>query len=273
MPKYSYDTYADLKKESTNKKERKVGYFKLKPGEKALVRFAYETPQDFEIVTVHEAKVQDKVRTILCLRNAKDDISVCPLCANGTPLKARFYAKLLRYTTDENGNVTVSPETANWSKKYADTLRVRFQEYGNLCDCLFVVTRIGTGVDTSYDIQYANPVKYSEANGYVKDFSAFEDFDLSPHCYTERNKEDIEEFLQTGDFPMRKKEGATGVGTVMPPVPEDDEMPVDVKLQANTYSFKPKEGVTITQETPVQQKQEQPSDFTFNRPRRTYDIQ
>lgn len=274
MPKYSYETYSDMKKESTstNKRERRVGYFKLQPGEKAIVRFVYAEPKEFEIATVHEVKVQDKFRTVVCLRSAKDDISVCPLCAQGTPLKARFYAKLLHYVVDEKGQVKVVPEVANWSKKYADILRARFQEYGDLRDNLFTVTRIGTGMDTSYDIQYANPVKYSEANGYVKDFSAFEDFDLSHHSYTEKTKEEIEEFLQTGDFPMRKREDATqttGVGTIQPPVPEDDEMPVDVKPQLNTCTYKYKQPENVRT---LQTGTSEP-DVPVNRPRRTYDIQ
>ena len=285
MPKYSYETYSDMRKETsdTNKRERKVGYFKLQPNEKAVVRFAYVEPKEFEIATVHEVKVQDKFRTVVCLRSAKDDISACPLCVQGAPLKARFYAKLLHYVVKEDGTVEVLPEVANWPKKYADVLRARFNEYGDLKDNLFTITRIGTGKDTSYDIQYANPVKYSEANGFVKDFSAFEDFDLAHHSYTERTKEEIEEFLKTGDFPMRKKETTTGVGTIVSPVPTDDEVPVDVKPQANTYTYKSQENVRTLQDVPniqdVPVSQATPqrgapvSDITTNRPRRTYDIQ
>ena len=192
MPKYSYETYSSLKSNDKNNNERKVGYFKLKPGEKAIVRFALATPEDFEIVTIHDVKVKDKVRSVVCLRTAKDPIDVCPLCANGTQLKARFFVKLLHYVLDETGKVIkVSPEVANLPKKYADVLSARFNEYGDLNANLFTITRIGAGLETSYDIQYANPVKYSEANGFVKDFSAFEDFDLAHHSYTERSKEDI----------------------------------------------------------------------------------
>lgn len=271
MPKYSYETYSDLKKETSNNKprERKVGYFKLKPGEEALVRFAYVEPKEFDICTVHEVKVQDKFRTVLCLRNAKESIDACPMCAQGMPLKARFYVKLLHYVVDESGQVKVVAEVANWPKKYADVLRARFIEYGDLKDNLFKVTRIGDGKDTSYDIQYANPVKYSEANGYVKDFSAFDDFDLAHHSYIDRTKEEVEEFLQTGDFPMRKKDvdtTSTGVGTVTSPVPSDDDMPVEVAPNQNTYVTKPQPNIQTTQPS-------ESSDFTTQRPRRTYDIQ
>ena len=282
MPKYSYETYSDMKSTSNQKKERKVGYFKLKPGEKAIVRFVYATPKEFEITTIHEVKVKDKVRSVVCLRSAKDPLDACPLCANGTPIKARFFVKLLHYVQDETGKVVqVSPEVANFQKKYADILSARFNEYGDLCNNLFTITRIGSGVETSYDIQYANPMKYTEANGYVKDFSAFEDFDLAHHSYTERSKEDIEEFLQSGEFPMPKRnqnnstlttrEDGIQVGGAPVFNSVEEERQVEQALSptpAPKYDDMP--SPTVQQ---PQQPQQSSDDFTFARPRRTYDIQ
>lgn len=279
MPKYSYETYSDMKSDTTTQQknnERKVGYFKLKPGEKAVVRFAYGSATELEITTVHEVKVKDKFRTIVCLRTAKEPLDACPLCANGTPLKARAYVKLLHYILDETGKVTqVSPEVANFPKRYADVLMSRYNEYGDLRDSLFTITRIGTGMDTSYDIQYANPVKYSEANGFVKDFSAFEDFDLAHHSYAERSKEDIEEFLQSGEFPLPKK-ATTGVGTAE--VQDVDR--VSYSPRQDTTNINPAPVKTVTapvpsdDELPVSPaKPTQSSDDFMQRPRRTYDIQ
>ena len=271
MPKYSYETYSDMRgTASNNNDQKKVGYFKLKPGEKALVRFAYATPKEFEIATVHEVRVKDKFRTILCLRSAQEPLDKCPLCAQGTPLKSRFFCKLIHYVQDEKGNIVPMAEVANWPKKYSDTLNARFQEYGDLQDNLFTVTRLGTGTDTTYDIQFANPVKYSESNGFVKDFSAFEGFDLAHHSYAERTKEEIEEFLQSGDFPMKKKEAPklessipqqqVPQSMVKPTVPSDDLVNV---MEEPTRVF----------ERPQQQSSTPSDDITFSRPRRTYDIQ
>ena len=310
MPRYSLDTCPTINK---NNNDKKVGYFKLKPGEKAIVRFAYKTAKEIEIATVHEVKVKDKFRTVLCIRDANDPLDACPLCANGTDIKSRAYVKLLRYEVDTQGKVTnVVAEVANWPKKYATTLSNRNNEYGDLQDSLFTVTRTGSGKDTTYDIQYANPVKYNEANGFVKDFSDFEGFELAHHSYIERSKEDIEEFLQSGEFPMPKKNNQNTQGqgdvaeTVTTPVggavPNNYQQTPNVianpqpavfeqqRPMRNTYTeninVNPQQAGTvgINQAGPMysgvvspnQPQQKMPSDTSSNdviqRPRRTYDI-
>lgn len=305
MPKYSYETYSDMKSTTNNNSQRqrsKVGYFKLKPGEKAVVRFNYGSASELEIVTIHEVKVKDRLRTIVCLRSANEPLDNCPFCAGGLPLKARVFVKLLHYVQNADGSITAVPEVANFPKKYADILMARFNEYGDLRDSLFTITRIGAGVDTTYDISYANPVKYSEANGYVKDFSDFENLDLAHHSYSEKTKEEMEEYLQSGEFPMPKK-ATTGVGTsevpnmnridtnpvpgttymnptptktVTSPVPEEDDIPVQVskpveKTWENGYLM-PDSTPTVQQPAPQVQPSKPAEDFTVNRPRRTYDI-
>lgn len=276
MPKYSYETYSDMKSTTNNNSQRQrsnVGYFKLKPGEKAVVRFNYGSASELEIVTIHEVKVKDRLRTIVCLRSANEPLDNCPFCAGGLPLKARVFVKLLHYVQNADGSITAVPEVANFPKKYADILMARFNEYGDLRDSLFTITRIGAGVDTTYDISYANPVKYSEANGYVKDFKDFETLDLAHHSYSEKTKEEMEEYLQSGDFPMRKKTETT---TVTSPVPEEDDIPVQVskpveKTWENGYLM-PDSTPTVQQPAPQVQPSKPAEDFTVNRPRRTYDI-
>ena len=289
MPRYSIDTCPTTTKQQNNR-ERKVGYFKLGPNEKAIVRFAYASAREIEIATVHEVKVKDRFRTVLCIRDAKEPLDACPLCANGTPIKSRAYVKLLRYELDEQGKVAnVFAEVANWPKKYADTLAVRNNEYGDLQDSLFIVTRMGTGKETSYDISYANPMKYNEANGFVKDFSDFEDFELAHHSYMERSKEDIEEFLQSGEFPFKKKEESTDVSQqqVVNTVPavENVQGPVTTNPRFGTtpqpveLTPTPKIGDPVTPTTTnvnvnpqVGQSTGVNSNEFIQRPRRTYDI-
>ena len=275
MPKYSYETYSDIKSTTNNNNSRQrsnVGYFKLKPGEKAVVRFNYDSASELEIVTLHEVKVKDRLRTIVCLRSASEPLDKCPFCASGLPIKARVFVKLLHYTQNADGSVKVTPEVANFPKKYADVLMSRYNEYGSLRDNLFTITRIGSGVETTYDIQYANPVKYSEANGYIKDFKDFETLDLAHHSYSEKTREDMEEYLQSGDFPMRKRDNQT----VASPVPEDDDIPVQTskpveKTWENGYLM-PDSIPTVQQPAPQVQPSKPAEDFTVNRPRRTYDI-
>lgn len=271
MPKYSYSNCPDFKASQGQKNERKVGYFKLKPGEKAIVRFAYTTANEVEIATIHEVKIKDKIRSVLCIRDAKEPLDKCPLCANGTPIKARAFVKLLHYVLDDQGKVTdIFSEVASFPKKYADILVARNNEYGDLQDNLFSITRIGSGKETSYDIQYANPMKYNEANGFVKDFSDFEGFELSPHSYIERSKEDIEEFLQSGEFPFRKKNNDEQQTVVMT---ADSVEPVDVAAQVAKqqisqpqFAVGAETVVTNVQSTPAQDND------VYSRPRRTYDI-
>ena len=286
MPRYSLDTCPTINK---NNNDKKVGYFKLKPGEKAIVRFAYKTAKEIEIATVHEVKVKDKFRTVLCIRDATDPLDACPLCANGTDIKSRAYVKLLRYEVDNQGKVTnVVAEVANWPKKYATTLSNRNNEYGDLQDSLFTVTRTGSGKDTTYDIQYANPVKYNESNGFVKDFSDFEGFELAHHSYMERSKEDIEEFLQSGEFPMPKKNNQNT--QEQGDVAETISTPVESTVP-NNYPQRTPNGVANPQQNnpnnqvgtmysgvvPSNQSQQKMQSNTstndvIQRPRRTYDI-
>ncbi len=270
MPVYSYDTYQDLRKSnlsSASKPPRKVGYFKLNDGEKAIVRFDYDTPSEFTIATIHEVKVQDRFRSVVCLKDKRDATSTCPLCESGAPLKERFFVRLVRYSVDEStGKVTPVAEVANWPKGYADVLRARINEYGSLKDNLFTVTRMGTGKDTKYDITFANPVKYSEANGYVKDFSAFEGFELAHHSYMERSKEDIEEFLHTGNFPFHKKnEGKEGEA------PKQETSNVSYASSAPTPSVTPTPTTSVPTEPARNTTTYSPESSTV-RPRRTYDI-
>lgn len=292
MPRYSLDTCPKQETGQTNNKERKVGYFKLQPGGRAIVRFAYKSAREIEIATIHDVDIKDMHRQVLCIRDAKEPLDNCPLCASGKPIKSRAYVKLLRYELDAQDRVVaIHPEVANWPKKYADTLALRNNEYGDLQDSLFVVTRQGAKLETTYDITYANPMKYNEANGFVKDFSAFDDFDLAHHSYLEKSKEDMEEFLQSGEFPFRKKtnESADSQNPTIQQAPADVSFDTtnirtgDINVgngpttnggllmpngTNNTAPIQQAPGYATTTNTPPQPTA---GDF-MQRPRRTYDI-
>lgn len=272
MPKYSYETYEDLRKSSQQKKERKVGYFKLKDGEEALVRLVYSSPKEFEIATVHEVKIKESFRRVLCLRDAREPVEKCPLCASGSQVKARFFMKLIRYVVDEFGKVTGAfAEVANLPKKYSDTVNSLIVEYGDLKDQVFKIKRTGSDKDTTYTFMYANPVKYSEANGFVKDFSAFDDFDLAHHSYLEKTKEDMEEFLQTGEFPFNRKETTqdTPIGNNLEKleVPEEDVN----KVLGHPGVQQEEDDFVAPFSRPAQESTPTRMDGGQARPRRTYD--
>ena len=279
MAKYSYETYEDLRKSNQQQprqpKERKVGYFRLNDGEEALVRFDYSLPREFDIVTIHTVKVGDKYRKVSCLRtDGREPLDNCPLCAKGEKVSSRFFAKLIHYTKDETGKVIATPEVANFPKKFADKLVGFINEYGDLKDILVKVKRRGAGMDTEYDPVFANPAIYKEELGYTKDFSAFDNFDLAHHSYVEKSKEDIEEYLKTGDFPYHKQEAtSTKEEKIELDLPDDDTPEKVFGYVAPTQKVAPQPAPQPNR-TYTETKPNTPttSDTITARPRRTYDF-
>lgn len=206
MSIYSYESFLMNKADKTSAKPtskfQKVGYFKLEnDGDSTLVRFAYKNKSEFQIATVH---VVEKFKRVVCLRDAKEPIEKCPLCEAGEKVYSKFYVKLIEYTKDENGNVIATPKIWERPSGFARTLDSLCEEYGaDLCDHVFKIKRRGAKGDmkTEYDVMYANPELYKESVGYVKDFSAFDNFDLSKHSYYVKSFEEIAEYCETGKFP------------------------------------------------------------------------
>lgn len=275
MARYSYETYADMKKNSAQQKTNlsKVGYFKLGDGEEALVRLNCSTISDLEIATIHSIKVKDKFRNVSCLRKSvTEPIDNCPLCKDGNQAKTRVYVKLIKYDVDEFGKVKgIVSLVANLPKKYGDTISNLIQEYGDLREQVFKIKRVGSELNTTYTFMYMNPVKYSEANGFVKDFTDFEGFNLVPHSFIERTKEDINEFLITGEFPLPTRKETTETKEVVSSV---ESVPTHPGVQQQEDDF-----VAPFREVPVQTTMAQQSTQTTTtqtnvgttRPRRTYD--
>ena len=207
---YSYESFLKNKESSDTTKStskfQKVGYFSLKnDGDVALVRFAYKTSAEFNITTVHTVEIDGRYKRVSCLRESgKEPVSKCPLCEAGEKLYSKFYVKLIEYTKDESGNVVATPKVWERPSGFAQQLEPLCAEYGgDLCDHIFKIKRRGAKGDmqTTYDVMYANPELYKESVGYVKDFSAFDNFDLSRHSYYVKSFEEISEFLETGKFP------------------------------------------------------------------------
>ena len=209
MSVYSYESFLMNKAEKSAKpmtsKFQKVGYFSLKnDGDTAVVRFAYKDKSEFEIATVHTVEIDGRYKRVVCLRDAKDPIEKCPLCDAGEKLYSKFYVKLIEYTKDEEGKVVATPKVWERPAGFAQVLDSLCTEYGgSLSEHVFKIKRRGAKGDmqTTYDVMYANPELYKESVGYVKDFSAFENFDLSKHSYYIKSFAELEEFLETGKFP------------------------------------------------------------------------
>lgn len=214
----------------SNFPERKVGYLKgLLSNDKdsILVRFDYDSQKDFQIVTVHSVKAvaasgKTYTRYISCLRGPKEPISVCPFCSSTdesiSSVKNKMFVKMVVYTVDNNGKT--SAEAHCWDRPakiseeilraYKDGIDDGFYAEGTpIRDVVFQITRSGAkgSRDTVYHIKAKNPNVY-RPEVYVKDFSAFEGFDAGHHSYSVKTAEDMSKYLETGEFPAFKKEGA-----------------------------------------------------------------
>lgn len=213
MAKYNYESLKTAQAERQESKGyQRVYHFALwdkKPT--AIVRFDVGSPDDLEIVDVHNVKIikdgKTTWRNVACLRSDKDAFDKCPLCKKNIKTRGKqVFVKLLEYVTNEHGQVV--PRPAVWSRyaSFADELVSKINLYGDLRDCLFQITREVTNNKTKFSVDLL-PDKmgiYTEANGYVKDFSAFEDFVIGKHSYMERTFEELTEFVATGKMASRK---------------------------------------------------------------------
>lgn len=218
MAKLSYEEFEKFNNRPATggtQQRASIRYFSLKDdGDTAVVRFDIHSLADMPVSSVHTVESNEdgkiRYRTVNCLReSANSPIDACPLCKAGKPIQFRIFLPLISYNQDDNGNIV--GEACVWPQgtKIRSVLKSFIEDYGDLSNMLFKVTRHGARGDkaTTYTILPANPNVYKDTI-YVKDFSAF---DNEPE-YLERfvhtkSIEDMEEFLSTGGFPNPFKKG------------------------------------------------------------------
>lgn len=185
-----------------------IEFFRLQPGESAIVRFNISSINDFDIKSTHRITVGNASfpnRSISCLRqNPKlDAISICPLCARGEETINQIYITLIQYE-NENGQIISKPKV--WERSaytYARLLKEYLDNYGDLRNIICKITRDGSGKQTRYNIApNLSPAMYPE-NVFVKDFSAFTDFKSLGRIVLDKSYDEIVEFLTTGTFPVK----------------------------------------------------------------------
>ena len=206
MARMSFEDYSssiNTSKGSSN--GPRVSYFGLKDdGDSAIVRFNIHGLEDIAVDSVHRVKTGDgKTRTVSCLRSTpKDPIDDCPFCKNGEQPMYRIFIPLVEYRQGQNGTVEIVPAVWEQGVKTRNVLKGRIEEYGDLTNSLFKITRRGrTGSkDTTYDILPANPNVYKD-EVFVKDMSAFDDPSYMNHFVMVKTADEIAEFYRTGDFP------------------------------------------------------------------------
>lgn len=192
---------------SSQPREYKVGYFnKPKVGETRTVRFNYNSYEEIHMQTVHKVKKNPDDRyeqiSIACLGYQE-----CPLCGqvdkDGKHVKlvTKAYLELINYIRQPDGTMKAQAEAWEAPASVVDTLKAIYEEWGNLRDivCKITCSKGSNGI-TEYGVQVGNQSAYPESI-YVKDFSNFEDYDITKHLYYVKSAEDMKVYLETGKFP------------------------------------------------------------------------
>ena len=213
MAKIDFNNMQDDSAYSTsNNAGSDVGFFTLRnDNDEAIVRFMVKDVSDFEILTVHDIKIGDKYRKINCIRDFRDPVEACPLCASGTKINQRFFIKMIQYdkSADNAGNTVVTPKAMVWERStaYAKTLKSYLDNYGPLDDIICKIIRHGKAGDmqTTYEIVPNLNKNIYRDEIYVKDENIFGDFNAFGTIVMDRTYDEIMQFQMTGQFPVREK--------------------------------------------------------------------
>lgn len=198
----------DFNSNSGNNSYR-VGFFNLKnDGDEAVVRIMHDSVDTFEILTTHEIREDGKYRgRVNCLRNPREDLSKCPLCAANVPLNQRIYIHLIHYVPDQNGNIIPQAEVWERSVQYATRIKSYIDNYGPMSDVICKIIRHGKPGDqqTTYEIiPNLNKQVYRD-DIYVKDNSLFEGYSALGTVVQDRNFEELTAYLNTGHMPQKQQ--------------------------------------------------------------------
>ena len=213
-----------------------VGFFTLKnDGDEAIVRIMHDSPEDFDIVAVHQTTVDGKFRNVSCLRSPSDPMDMCPFCAANKKFATRLYIHLIQYVRDENNQIVAQPKVWERSTAYAKQLAEYINEYGPLSDMIFKIKRSGAkgSMDTTYTIIPANAKLYPE-NIYVKDAEALADYQALGHAVLDKNYEEMMAMLDGAPSTQQPAAPARPAYTPAPARPTFDQV-----AQAATPAYAP----------------------------------
>lgn len=210
MAKLSYEEFEKFNSKSGEQSQRSlIRFFALKDdGETAIVRFNIHTLADIAVSSVHTVENMEdgkkRYRVVSCIRSSfNDPVEKCPLCEAGNKMSFKIFVPLVAYNQDENGNIVADAMIWQQGTRIRQTLKSFIDDYGDLSDMLFKITRHGKkgDVNTTYSILPANPNVY-KSTIYVKDFSEFEkNPNYLDNFVHERTAADMNIYLDTGSFP------------------------------------------------------------------------
>lgn len=198
MAKFNYQDLQSTNNGATQRQS--VGFFGLKNHkDEAIVRFAFDSLDELEFVTVHNVSINGRYRKANCIRELSESVDKCPLCQAGIPLQQRVFVKLLQYdleNRDSNNKPTYSAKVWERSANFAKTLQTFINEYGNLSEYVFKIVRNGAAGDmkTTYDILPCMPQLYP-TELYTRDFSAFNNYTVVGTIVIDENESGLRNIL------------------------------------------------------------------------------
>lgn len=244
MAKVSFE--AAVQNESINANRdnaNNIGFFSLKNnGDFAIVRFMESNVSEFNLLTCHDIQLNGKYRKLNCIRSTSDPIDMCPACKAQLRTSTRFFARMLQYVTNEQGEIEVKPVVWERSLNYASQIRDLIMNYGDLKNCIFKITRNGAAGDmkTTYSIMYC-PEQMCPQNKYPIVENAFDNYNPLGTIVLDKKANEIETFLATGNFPA--------------PIPKETLTQPQQNMSTQVYNTpQPVTGVTPqVYNTPVEQ--------------------
>lgn len=256
MARMSFEDYSAANANRSSNQKGTIRYFSLKDdGESAIVRFNIHAIDDIAVDSVHHVKTAEgKTRVVSCLRPTPSaPIVDCPLCDAGEPLSYRLFIPLVEYKQVENGGIELTPSVWEQGVKTRNVLKGLIDEYGDLSNSLFKITRHGAkgSKETTYSILPANPNIYKDEL-FVRDLSAFDDPTYMNRFVLVKTAEEIEQFYKDGDFPNPYKK---------------EEVPEAPK--ASSGAFSPSIATSpVSSNEPIRGTYETPATGNGNGPRR-----
>ncbi len=226
MSQFNYQDYQNVVNRAQSAPSTnavKIGFFKLKDGEEALVRINVTKLDDLKFATVHKPVFGKKFEglgtgftPVSCLNEVGSYSDACPFCKAaaeghdvvGKAAKVVYVQMLVAYKDASTGAFSAAvpvvwERPAGFSKELASKLR----DYGSLAEHVFKVSRLGAGKDTKYSLDYI-PV-YDKPETVTTDFSAFNNFDITKHSFWIKSAEDLQYFLDNGTFPAAEAKPAS----------------------------------------------------------------
>ena len=195
-------------------------FFTLKDdNDTARVRFLYNGIDDIKGHSVHQVQIGEKFRYVNCLRDYSDPIDKCPLCQAQYKIVPKLFLKVFNEDTQEC-------QIWERGKTYFQRMAGLCAHYTPLVNEVIEIQRHGKKGDLKTTYEFF-PVENSPVN--------LEDYECADPLGTiilNKNADEMNEFLQLGDFPdastnvaQQRSSGAPFDGGVVRRTPATNSAP------------------------------------------------